>query len=346
MSGTSLDGLDIALCNFSTKQNHYHFEIVKAQTVKYNDLWHNKLANAHNLSAYELALLNNEYGKYLGQKVIEFLDNHRVSPATIDFISSHGHTVYHNPPEGITLQIGDGTAIYAICGIKTIYDFRRLDIYLNGQGAPLVPVGDRLLFAKYPICLNLGGFANVSYLTENKSVAFDIVPVNIVLNSLARQLGLQFDIGGVKASEGSVDMNLLEKLNSIEYYRRQPPKSLGREWVEAFIDPLLRNCKSKTEDILRTYVEHISLQIGQSLDTIKPGKILVTGGGAYNTFLMSRLTQICKHKIVIPQKNIIEYKEALIFAFLGYLKTIKQHNIISTVTGASRNSISGIIVGE
>jgi anhydro-N-acetylmuramic acid kinase len=346
MSGTSLDGLDIALCRFWEEGTHVKFDILEAETVDYTNEWQQKLANAQHLSAYEFCLLNNQYGAFLGEKVNAFLQNRNLKKSDIAFIASHGHTVFHNPVAEITVQIGDGTAIYAKTGIKTVYDFRRLDVALGGQGAPLVPIGDELLFSNYTFCLNLGGFANISYSENGHRIAFDVVPANIVLNPLSQKLGLPYDAGGETASKGTILPELLEKLNSIPFYSAKPPKSLGREWVEQNIDPILAEYSNPIQDILRTIVEHICIQISTTITGFETGSLLITGGGAHNKFLINRLQEITKHRIVVPDTLIVDYKEALIFAFLGWLRVNNRENALSSVTGACRDSVSGIVVGE
>ncbi len=346
MSGTSLDGLDIALCHFWTDNQGVNFEILAAETVSYTHEWREKLANAQHLASYDFCLLNNHFGTFLGEQVNVFLEKWGVNKAEVAFIASHGHTVFHNPKAAITLQIGDGTALYAKSNIKTVYDFRRLDVALGGQGAPLVPVGDELLFSNYTFCLNLGGFANISYSERKQRIAFDIVPVNMVLNHLSQKIGLQYDENGKATSRGKVDPELLEKLNLLPYYNSRPPKSLGREWVEQNIYPKLDACSEPVEDIMRTYVEHICIQISNAIAGFDPGNLLVTGGGAHNKFLVERLQEITMHQIIVPEKLIVDYKEALIFAFLGWLKTQSRVNALASVTGACRDSVSGIVVGE
>ncbi len=346
MSGTSLDGLDIALCSFWEENGELNFDIIEADTQAYSIDWVTRLSNTHRFSAYQFSLLNNQYGTYLGQQVNDFINKYGLNKTDIAFIASHGHTVFHNPNDKITIQIGDGSAIYNETGIKTIFDFRRLDVYRGGQGAPLVPIGDHLLFPEYDFCLNLGGFANISYAHGNNRTAFDIVPANIVLNHVAHSIGLQYDSDGIKASQGEINTDLLKSLNSLEYYKKQPPKSLGREWVEQYVIPLIETNSIKPDDLLRTFVEHICIQIAGATSYLPQGKVLTTGGGVFNTFLISRLQQLCKHEIVIPSQRLIKFKEALIFALLGYLKNLNRTNALASVTGATIDSITGIVIEE
>jgi len=344
MSGTSLDGLDIVACTFTKNNSKISFNILEAETFEYNQNWIERLKNAPLLPAYDFMKLHSEYGLLLGNLSNQFLEKHSFKHSDIDFIASHGHTIFHKPNEGITTQIGDGTKIHAKTNIRVIYDFRQLDVALGGQGAPLVPIGDEALFSEYKFCLNLGGFANVSYNSENQRIAFDIVPVNFVLNYLANRLNLTHDPNGLNASKGKVNLQLLEKLNNLSYYTQPIPKSLGREWVETNILPFLSNNKLSVCNLLRTFVEHICIQISGVIKSVSHGEILITGGGAYNTFLINRLQELTEHKIIIPNDNIVNFKEALIFALLGWLKINNIANVLSSYTGACRNSISGIII--
>ncbi len=334
MSGTSLDGLDIADFSFIPLREGWKFTINRAETFKYDDIWTGRLSSAQELDAYGISLLNVQYGKYTGKKVLEFLDG---KTEGIDLIASHGHTIFHQPEAGLTLQIGDPNSIFAKSGIKTISDFRALDVALGGQGAPLVPVGDRMLFTDYDYCLNLGGFSNISYRSGGKTYAFDPSPANMALNHIMNKQGRPFDMNGHLGRTGSLNKELLDKLNALDYYRLKAPKSLGREWFETRFIPVLENSSIPETDKLRTVYEHIAIQIAITVETMKKGKMLTTGGGAHNSFLIERLQAHSKHKIVVPANDIIDYKEALIFAFLGVLRIRGEDNCIASVTGASKN---------
>ncbi|HKJ06628.1 MAG TPA: anhydro-N-acetylmuramic acid kinase, partial [Flavobacteriaceae bacterium] len=243
---------------------------------------------------------------------------------------------------GYTLQIGNGPQIFNATKVKTICDFRVQDVQLGGQGAPLVPIGDKLLFSKYNYCLNLGGFANVSFEEKNKRIAFDICPVNIVMNFYAKQLGKEYDNKGLIARKGKIHKTLLNDLNAISFYKKTPPKSLGFEFVKAVIFPLIQKYNLPVPTILRTFIEHIAIQMASVIKGEKK-ECLITGGGAFNTFLIEVLAQKTAVKLILPSEEIINYKEALIFALLGYLKNFNQVNCLQSVTGASRNHSSGVI---
>lgn len=340
MSGTSLDGLDIAYCTFKLENGKWRYSINCAETISYNKEWNNKLKGAHLLSGEILIETHNEYGEYSGRAVLKFMHKNKLK--NIDFVSSHGHTVFHKPDKGYTFQLGNGATLAAVCGLRVICDFRTLDVALKGQGAPLVPIGDRLLFPEYDYCLNLGGFSNISFEQKGKRIAFDICPVNIVLNYIASTKGKEYDKDGLMAKAGKVNNGLLNKLNKLSYYRKVWPKSLGREWVEDYFLPQLNSFSISAEDKLATVTEHIALQISAVVKD--SGKVLVTGGGANNKFLILKLKEkLFPHQIVIPSKDCIDFKEALVFAFLGVLKSENKINTLKSVTGAIKDSSGGII---
>ena len=338
MSGTSLDGLDIAHCEFIDSKSPVHYKIIRAITIPYDTSWRKRLENAYCLSGLELIQLHKEYGLFIGERIATF-----ISPlnATPDYIASHGHTIFHNPAKNLTFQLGDGASIAASTNTETITDFRSLDVALNGQGAPLVPIGDQMLFNEYDYCLNLGGFANVSYQSADRRVAFDVCPVNISIHHIAKKFGKKMDENGEIARQGETDSALLEILNALEYYHIQPPKSLGREWLEENVIPALDNSGISLQDQMRTLYEHIVFQLTRALSPNK--KILVTGGGAKNTFLIELLSKKTNGDICIPDMLVVDYKEALIFAFLGLLRLKNIPNCLSSVTGARKDNIGGII---
>ena len=338
MSGTSLDGVDIACCRFEYNAGKWEYDIIDATTVEYSDEWKNRLVNSMKSDAESLTLLNIEYGHYLGKLANDFIKKCGYTP---DIISSHGHTVFHQPEKKLTLQIGDGAAIAAVTGITTVCDFRSTDVALGGQGAPLVPIGDKLLFSDYDYCINIGGIANISYEDKGKRIAYDICPANMALNYLSEKRSQKFDEDGRMAATGNSDENLLSELNSLKYYNLNPPKSLGKEWVfDSFISIIEKHSVS-VEDLLNTVTEHIAGQISTILQ--KPGKAMITGGGANNTFLINRIKEKSKTEIVIPDRTLIDFKEALIFAFMGVLRLRNETNIFSSVTGARKDHCGGAV---
>ena len=340
MSGTSLDGLDVAYCEIS----EHGFELLAAETYAYSDDWTHALATLEQASAYEYALMDVRLGHYLGQMVNCFRQEH---PGPCDAVASHGHTIFHQPALGLTTQIGDGDAIAAETGLPVVFNFRNLDVALGGQGAPLVPVGDRLLFGKYGACLNLGGFSNISFEEPGSGrVAFDVCPCNMALNHLARKAGKAYDKDGAMAGSGTVDNGLLARMNALEYYRKPAPKSLGKEWFVAAFLPLLADSEGEVCNLLRTTVEHIAQQVGQAIEGRGIDTMLVTGGGAKNRFLMERMAQLMPGcRISVPPDEIIDYKEAIIFALLGYLRLNERNNCLSSVTGARHDNCGGDIAG-
>ncbi len=340
MSGTSLDGLDLVYVKFISDEV-YNFEILQADTLKYSEYWKKILQEAFNKPSKNLAELSLKYGQFLGNEINTFKAKHNIS--NLDFIASHGHTVFHKPNLGFTLQIGDGDTIAKITGDKVVCNFRAQDVALGGQGAPLVPIGDALLFADYDFCLNLGGFSNVSFNKKGLRKAYDICPVNIVLNQLVKPLGFDYDEGGALAASGQLHKELLDKLNTLSFYKDTQPKSLGYEFVAETINPILSQFKIPTRDLLRTFTEHIAQQIALKL---KPkGSVLITGGGTYNTYLLKRLSAFCDCNFVIPTNRLVDFKEALIFAFLGLLRLENKVNCLKSVTGASKDHSSGDIFG-
>lgn len=340
MSGSSLDGVDIAYVNFSHDNKRWFFQIVEAGNIPYTEEWKNKLSEAFNKSEAELKELDIEYGKFLGTVTKKFIKKYEFDPK---LIASHGHTIFHAPEKSYTLQIGNGQEIANATGVTTINDFRTEDVKKGGQGAPLVPIGDKYLFADFPICLNIGGIANVSYDIDGQRIAYDICMANQMLNYLASKLGYDYDNNGNFARQGIVNQELLNIFNDNAYYDKDAPKSLGREFFEKYQHEIIDNSDLPVKDLLATATEHIACQIVKATDSLEKSKMLITGGGAKNNFLIERIRKMSKHEIVIPDTMIIDYKEALIFAFLGTLKLEGKINVLSSVTGASSDSSSGNI---
>ncbi|NND94193.1 MAG: anhydro-N-acetylmuramic acid kinase [Flavobacteriales bacterium] len=339
MSGTSLDGVDLAFCTF-TKDKKWHYEIVQSRTYPYTQKWEDILANSQELPERILREVDNELGKYYAQLIENFINEYQLIP---DFVSSHGHTALHRPDKGISLQLGSGEIMAHELRLAVVNDFRKKDVALGGQGAPLVPIGDHLLFSKYDLCLNLGGFSNVSYLDNGVRKAFDICPVNMALNEAVKVTGKEYDEDGNLARSGDVHESLLKLLNGLEYYQLKGPKSLGREWYISEFNKRVEKRRLSPIDLLATLVEHISMQISRVINELEVKKVLVTGGGAYNSFLMERLSYHCSADISIPDNDLVDFKEALIFAFLGVLRMRNEINVLSSVTGAPKDHCAGII---
>ena len=345
MSGTSLDGIDLALCDI----DEHGCKVLSAETVPYMAEWKQRLSTLENATAYEYALANVELGHHFGKVINRFLEG-KPRP---DAIASHGHTIFHQPDKHLTTQIGDGDAIAAETGLPVVFNFRTLDVALGGQGAPLVPIGDELLFGQYDACLNLGGIANISFREEGRRVAFDICPCNMALNRLAAMLGYPYDKGGMNARGGEVHTCLLHALDALDYYAASGPKSLGKEWFVEQFWPVVKEfigvvpSQSKVRDALATVTAHIAMQIGRVLETQKTGTLLVTGGGAHNNYLIEQISEYRPEvNVTVPDDLIVDYKEALIFALLGYLRLTGQVNTLASVTGAKSDSIGGNISGE
>lgn len=342
MSGTSLDGLDLCCVEFERKEERWQYTILKAETLKYSTERSRQLSKAEALSGNELIRAHAEYGRYLGEEVLNFIRLHVLEG--IDFIASHGHTVHHQPELGYTFQLGHGAAIAATSGMKTISDFRSLDIALGGEGAPLVPIGDQLLFNQYIACVNLGGIANISFEKNNERVGYDVCAANMVLNHLTKELfQLPFDASGKIAASGKLNIPLFESLNKIPYFSLEPPKSLGREWVFKNMIPLIQDSKISNQDKLNTLCEHIAYQLFIAIKEVKKeGKVLITGGGAFNTFLVECIQKRVP-KATIPDNQTVEFKEAIIFGLLGVLRDRNEINTLGSYTGAKTNSCGGMI---
>jgi anhydro-N-acetylmuramic acid kinase len=339
MSGTSLDGLDLCLATFDKDSSGcWRFDMLASQTLPYSSSWAQKLQLAHTLNAFDFVALHKDYGRFLGEQAAGFL---RGKSVRADYVASHGHTIFHQPQRGVTFQLGDGAALAAAAGVPVISDFRSLDVALGGQGAPLVPIGDRLLFSGYDSCLNLGGFANISFEQGGQRTAFDVCPCNVVLNAQSRLLGEPYDRDGALAAQGKVSSPLLDELNALDFYAQRGAKSLGREWVEEVFSEKMAAHGVSVHDKLRTLCEHIAMQIAQSVPSRQGGTLLVTGGGAFNAFLVQRIAANISCRVVVPEATIVNFKEALIFAFLGALYAVNEVNTLASATGARRSSIGG-----
>ena len=351
MSGSSLDGLDIAFVEFQEQGGKWTYEILQADCYAYTNEWVAKLSDAINLSARDYQLLHAEYGHYTGQQINKFIEEHQLH-YKVAVIASHGHTTFHIPDKKMTAQLGDGAAIAAETKLPVVSDLRALDVAFSGQGAPIVPIGEKLLLGDYNFFLNLGGIANIS-LNAEKYVAYDICPANRVLNMLVNQLGKEYDDGGQIAATGTVNNELLEKLNALEYYKQPYPKSLANDFGTDVVYPIIKDSNLEIKDALRTYVEHIVVQIRESISTSGNFKLqtsnlrlLASGGGGFNTFLIQRLSDSLKElniEVIVPDKKLVNFKEALIMAFIGVLRWRQEYNVLSSVTGAARDSIGGAL---
>ena len=340
MSGTSLDGIDLCVSSFEFETS-WKFHIQTAETVKYSDQWKHRLKTAIDLNATELENLNKEYTQFLAEVIHTFMTTHSVS--NLDAVCSHGHTVFHEPSRGKTFQTGNLPILATYLNQTVVCDFRTQDVAFGGQGAPLVPIGDALLFSDYDFCLNLGGFANISFEDKSERTAFDVCPVNIVLNHYVATLGMPYDSEGQMAAKGRVCESLLAALNALEFYKQPPPKSLGLEWVQKEVFPLIDSYNLEVPNLLRTVVEHCAVQLSNTLKNHHLKKGLITGGGVFNSFLMQRISDLYGRDIQPENPMIIAFKEALIFGFLGVLKLRNEPNCLRSVTGATHNHSSGCI---
>jgi anhydro-N-acetylmuramic acid kinase len=351
MSGSSLDGLDIAFVEFHENAGKWNYGILQADCYSYSDEWIQRLKTATSLSALEYQLLHADYGHYLGQQVNKFIDQYGLH-YKVALIASHGHTTFHVPAKKMTAQLGDGAALAAETQLPVVTDLRALDVAFGGQGAPIVPIGEKYLWSSYDYFLNIGGIANVSVNTD-PYVAFDVCPANRVLNMLANDAGKEYDAAGEMAASGNINEELLEKLNALDYYKQPYPKSLANDFGTDVIYPLIRDTGCGIPDALRTFTEHIAVKISSSVSDlenqkskIENQKLLVTGGGAFNIFLIQRLKEQLKElniEIIMPDEKLVNFKEALIMAFIGVLRWRQEYNVLSSVTGSSRDSIGGAL---
>jgi anhydro-N-acetylmuramic acid kinase len=344
MSGTSLDGVDMALCQFIPGDyGQWKYHILATQFEPYNADWRARLEDAKGLDGESLMLLDREYGRWLGRLADEFLSG----PAHgAELIGSHGHTVFHKPECNMSFQVGHGAAIHAKTGLPVVSDFRSVDVAFGGQGAPLVPIGDKLLFTDYDICLNLGGIANVSFDIAEKRIAFDVCPCNIVLNRLASKAGMDYDDGGQMASGGKVLEPQLQWLNDWEYYKLRPPKSLDKEQLLKYFNQYIEDDSIELKDRMATFCHHIAAQIALAGGDFRKGRLLITGGGGHHDYLIKCIRQALPGvECIVPQKEIVDNKEALIFAFLGLLRVLGEKNALQSVTGAAEDSVGGALFG-
>jgi len=351
MSGSSLDGLDIAFVEFQENAGKWNYEIGQADCYAYNEKWLEKLRSATSLKSVDYQLLHVEYGHYVGEQINRFIEQNKLH-YQVALIASHGHTTFHIPSKKMTAQLGDGAAIAAETQLPVISDLRALDLAFGGQGAPIVPIGEKWLLGDFDFFLNLGGIANVSFKSE-PYVAFDICAANRVLNMLVSNEGKEYDNKGQIAESGELNSDLLQKLNGLDYYRQPYPKSLANDFGTDIVYPMIIETGCKIKDALRTYVEHIVMQIKGSITKLVNNKhqtinrkLLATGGGAFNTFLVNRLSKELRQlqiEVVVPDEKLIQYKEAMIMAFMGVLRWRQEYNVISSVTGASRDSIGGAL---
>jgi anhydro-N-acetylmuramic acid kinase len=321
-----------------------------------------KLRGAIQLNALDYQLLHTEYGHYIGSQVNAFIAKHDLQ-YQVQLIASHGHTTFHAPAQKMTGQLGDGAAIAAVTGINVVSDLRAMDIALGGQGAPIVPIGEKLLLGDYTFFLNLGGIANISYNHPDKYIAFDVCPANRVMNMLSNDIGKPYDDGGQMAASGTLHESLLNMLNDLEYYKLPYPKSLANDFGTDVLYPLLESSNAPVVDTLRTMIEHIAVQISTAIQSLLSNhklpthsgqvigagtnyKLLATGGGAHNRFLMERLQAVLQPagvELVATDKNLIDYKEALVMALIGVLRWREENNVLASVTGATRSSIGGAV---
>lgn len=337
MSGSSLDGLDLALCELVHDVGDWSFNIQEARTVPYDAPFQQRLKEAMHGPALELARLHRDLGDRIGMACRQLLNGRPV-----DLIASHGHTLFHRPEEGLTMQLGCGARIAAITGTTTVCDFRTMDVALGGQGAPLVPLGEQLLFPRHKAFLNIGGICNIALHGAERVTGYDVCIGNQALNALANEAGLPYDQDGTLARSGRTIPELLDALNALPFHHQAPPRSLGREWFDEHVRPMIMASEHSIADRTAAVVEHIAQQLAAAL-AFAEGPVLATGGGAHNGFLVERLRTLASTSIDVPDRLTVDYKEALVFALLGVLRVRGEANTLSSVTGAQRGSTGGAV---
>lgn len=347
MTGTSMDGIDVVYCHIYFDEL-WTYKIIKAGCKPIPQNWKTRLQQLQKATAFEFSKADVDFGQFLGETINSFINENQLQNE-VDFIASHGQTIFHQPQKGVTVQLGDGAAISAVCKLPVVCNFRTMDVALGGQGAPIVPIGDKLFFSGYEFCLNIGGITNISFKNKKEIFAYDICPANLVLNELARQNGNEYDKDGELARLGKIDEKLLDELNTLEFYKKKSPKSLGQEFVDTVFLPALEKNNTNVNDKLRTVVEHIAMQVGKEVNyfsekyNLKNTKMLVTGGGAFNTFLIERIKEFSLVEVVIPNEQTVKFKEALVMALIGVLRFRNEINVLSSVTGAVQDTCGGEI---
>ncbi len=354
MSGSSLDGLDIASCRFELQGDRIvHWQLLEGETVPFPASWQVHLRRLPEADARTLAHAHAALGRWMGEAVNGFLA--RYPHLRPDCIASHGHTIFHFPAEGFTTQIGDGAAVASVTGYTTVSDFRGTDVALGGQGAPLAPIADRLLFPQYELMLNLGGIANITCNIEGRYIAFDIGGANQILNALTQSIGLPYDDGGRMAASGRLIEPLMEAMDRLPYFQAAPPKSLGNDWVQAHQTEAYIAWPASVEDRLHTACVQLARQTALALARIMESenwrlpqyRILATGGGAFNTFLTNCIVEACNTvapvSLQVPEPGIIAFKEAVLMALMGVLRMAGLPNCMASVTGASRDAVGGAV---
>ena len=340
MSGTSCDGLDLALCSFWYSNKKWNYKLIDSKGINYGIDLKRKLEGCSNLSAYKLKELDLEFGDFIAKEIKKFIGKNKIS---IDLISSHGHTVFHNAKKKIHHQIGNPFLIYKTLNFPVIFNFRELDVILGGEGAPLVTFGERELFSEYDYCVNIGGILNISLLKTPNIIGYDVCPANIILNRFSKKLGHEFDEDGQLSKKGENNPELFEKLNQLPFNKIKSPKSLDIIYIKENYYPLFNSLSSA--DVLHTFIDHIAYQLNENIKN-KKAKVLVTGGGAFNKHLIEKINHFNKldTNYIVPNKKLVIFKEAIVFGFLGLLRFLDKKNIENSVTGSINSSSSGLII--
>lgn len=343
MTGTSLDAIDLAYCRFEEQNDSYVWVCLLAESIEIEARWRDRLMALPQQTAEIYAKTHVYLAHYLGKNIANFIHKHQLRP---QFVAVHGQTIFHQPHKNFTAQIGDGETLVSYLQCPLVCNFRNKDVALGGEGAPLVPLGEKYLFPDTRLFLNLGGFANVSYGQQ----AFDIAPCNLVLNALLRAFNpdADYDRGGQIARAGKLLPELLAALNALPYYRQKAPKSLGSEWVEQQLFPIFAAYKPELADGLHTFCEHLAQQTAASVEQlgVQHEQLLITGGGRHHDYLMERLGHHLEPlhiSIAETSDELVDFKEAIIFAFLGLRALTGKPNTLKSVTGARQDAVCGSV---
>lgn len=369
MTGTSLDGMDFALCSFQEIDGVPELSIIATHFFEYSELLKNKIRETiyNKLNLSEFSQLNYYLAHLFSDKYRQFINRYSIDENEISCISIHGQTVWHNPQPtpfldkqiSSTLQATNLSALAKLTGKTVIGDFRSGDIALGGEGAPLVCKFDYDFFRdsnENRILLNIGGISNLTYLPKDCDIdeilAFDCGPGNVLIDEIASAyFRVPYDKSGAIARSGNIDNHLMDILLKDDFIMKKPPKSTGREkYNMAFIKSALNSIQYEISraDILRTFTEFTAIAIAQNIiqSTTQNATIIVSGGGRENTFLIELLSNKlpnARFRKIEDYGISSDFKEAIAFAYLGYLNIHHKSGNVPSATGASQPTIIGTI---
>jgi len=347
-SGTSLAGLDLVFAALTEVRGKWTYEVKASERVEYTAEWEEKLGKAADLPARDYLLLHSEYGHFIGHAVNQFIADHQLDHQ-VHFIAAHGDTVFHIPAQKMTAQLGDGAAISAVTGLSVISDLRAMDIAFGGKGAPLLPIAEQLLFPDYQYRVNLGENATLAAQIDGQLIASDICACNYVLDTLAETLNFPFDKDGQLAAGGVTDQSLLNALNGLAFYNEASPRHMSSKFGTGTVLPMIQQHQLSTQGKLNTYTHHIAAQIEKIVKDLLPQEenvprsLLLTGGGAANTYLVKTIEAALQpHNVTVTVQH-DPFRNALMIALLGALRWRQEPNGLASVTGAEKDSVGGAL---